>query len=313
MGTKIAILLATYNGEKYLSQQLDSILNQTYQNIKIYVSDDFSTDKTMDILKEYSLKYADRIVILPNEKKLGGACNNFLSLVERVDSDIYFFCDQDDVWNSDKIEKTVRCFETQSDKNIPLLVHSDLKVVDANLNEISPSFLSLTNKSKHLTWKEYLVENNNVVGCTSAINKSLAKMYIRNYQKINKDKLFMHDSFFALLASIAGNIEFIDEALINYRQHGNNSVGAKKKSNLFISIHNKVNNLKSSKKLFRQREENVGEVLKCCNELNNEKVSLAKEFSNLYLKHKYSRIFFLVRHGIKRKSFFENIYIWLAI
>ena len=192
-------------------------------------------------------------------------------------------------------------------------MHSDLKVVDANLNEISPSFLSLTNKSKHLTWKEYLVENNNVVGCTSAINKSLAKMYIRNYQKINKDKLLMHDSFFALLASIAGNIEFIDEALINYRQHGNNSVGAKKKSNLFISIHNKVNNLKSSKKLFRQREENVGEVLKCCNELNNEKVSLAKEFSNLYLKHKYSRIFFLVRHGIKRKSFFENIYIWLAI
>ena len=313
MCAKISILLATYNGEKYLSQQLESLLNQTYKDFKIYVSDDFSEDATMEILKKYYRRYADRIIILQNSKKIGGACNNFLSLVERVESDIYFFCDQDDVWNADKIEKTIKIFETQSDKSVPLLVHSDLRVVDANLQILSPSYLSMTNKSKYLNWKEYLVENNNVVGCTMAINKTLADLYKRNSIHIFKDKLFMHDSFFAQLASLTGKIEFLDASLVEYRQHENNTVGATEKTSTLYSIRNKLRDYKQARYSFLNREENISEVIKCCKSFYNEKIIVAEEFSKLHKRNKIARWCFLIRNNIKRKSFFENIYVLFFI
>lgn len=310
---KIAVLLSTYNGAKYIRKQIDSVLQQTYNEIEIYISDDFSSDETLEIIQEYVFKYPNIFHILNNKSKLGGACKNFLSLVERVDADIYFFCDQDDYWHHDKIEKTLTCYERLNDAKNPTLIHSDLRIVDSELNVINSSFMDFTKKSSHLTWKDYLVENNNVVGCTAAINKVLAELYKKNCSKINKDKIFMHDSFFAQLASLSGKIEYIDEALIDYRQHGNNTVGAKEKGHLLHLIKNKFTNLKEGELLFIKKEENVSEVLKCLTFECNEKISVATDFSQLYDKGKLSKINFLLKNKIHRKSFFENIYLWFCI
>ena len=103
MKEKIDVLLATYNGEKYLKEQIDSILNQTYQNIHLIISDDCSKDETQKILKEYKEK-DDRITVYIQEQNLG-YIKNFEFLLEKVESDYYMLSDQDDVWLPEKIEK----------------------------------------------------------------------------------------------------------------------------------------------------------------------------------------------------------------
>lgn len=99
----IAILMATYNGEKYLGEQIESILAQTYKDWHLYIHDDGSKDNTVTILKEFVAKHSQQITLLEYSSQ-GGACRNFLSMLERVDAPYYMFSDQDDVWLNEKIE-----------------------------------------------------------------------------------------------------------------------------------------------------------------------------------------------------------------
>ncbi len=141
---KINILLSTYNGSKYLKEQLDSLLSQTYKDIEIIVRDDGSSDDTLDILKSYDIK------LLETKQNLG-AMGSFAELlsyaVANSDSEYFMFCDQDDVWNSQKIEKTLEKMQGMEEKfgDIPLLVHTDLEVVDEELNTINSSFMKYQN------------------------------------------------------------------------------------------------------------------------------------------------------------------------
>ena len=139
MNEKIDILLATYNGEKYLKEQIDSLLNQTYNNIQIIISDDCSTDKTREILKEYEKN--ENIKIFYQEENLGYV-KNFEFLLKQVENNLYMLCDQDDVWKKEKIEKTVEKLEKE---NLDL-VFGDLEVVDEKLNTIHKSY----NKYMHM-------------------------------------------------------------------------------------------------------------------------------------------------------------------
>ena len=142
---QIDILLATYNGEKYLEEQLNSILNQTYSNIRILISDDCSKDKTRKILEKYAQK-DNRIQLYFQEKNLGYV-KNFEFLLRQVENDIYMLSDQDDVWQETKVEHTYKkLIESNAD-----LVFTDLEVVDENLKTIYPSFndyMKLTRKIK---------------------------------------------------------------------------------------------------------------------------------------------------------------------
>lgn len=134
MEEKVDVLLATYNGEKYLKEQIDSILNQTYQNINLIISDDNSNDSTRKILEEYK-KIDNRIKIYLQDKNLG-YIKNFEFLLTKVESNYYMLSDQDDVWLPEKIEKSMK---TLKEKNADL-VFGDLEVVDEKLNTIYPSF-----------------------------------------------------------------------------------------------------------------------------------------------------------------------------
>ena len=126
--SKIAILLATYNGEKYIQEQLDSLLDQSYQDFKIYIHDDDSKDMTVDILMKYKKMFPKKIKILEG-KSTGSPKNNFLYLLGNVDAEYYMFCDQDDFWKKDKVQKTYDKMIENEEKNKskPILVFSDFR------------------------------------------------------------------------------------------------------------------------------------------------------------------------------------------
>ncbi len=219
----LTVLLATYNGEKYLKEQIESLLSQTYSDFQILIHDDGSTDGTMAIINSYMTKYPEKIKYLEGEK-CGGACQNFSFMLSKCDSEYIMFCDQDDVWFPDKIEITMDSMREAEriSPNLPVLVHGDLTVTDGDLNVIDKSFFHFQSiNGKRATFSHLLVQNY-VTGCTVMINRNL------------KDKCgeiprecAMHDWWLALVCSLFGEIVFINRPLLYYRQHEGNKVGAK--------------------------------------------------------------------------------------
>ena len=224
MSDEISILMATYNGIKFLPELLASLKAQTYSNWVLYVQDDLSTDGTSDYIFTEGVK-DHRIKLLPNTEKLG-AMKNFMTLLSRISSSYYMFCDQDDVWLPTKIEKTfckMKEMEKGVDKNCPLVVHTDLCVVDENLKEISPSFwdMSRINPTLLKTFAEQ-AGHNLVTGCTMMINRQA-----RDVSLVFSDKTLMHDAW-VLFCSLKNNgvVGEVREPTILYRQHGKNTLGA---------------------------------------------------------------------------------------
>ncbi len=219
---EITILLSTYNGEKYLKEQLNSLFSQTYKDFEIIVRDDISSDKTLEILKSYDVK------IIESKQNLG-AKKSFSTLLEYAlqnsDSEYFMFCDQDDVWNHDKIEKTLakmKELEAFYGNEKPLLIHTDLEVVDENLGTISNSMWEYEYILPKCNSFNRLLIQNTVTGCTMMINRKLALKSL----DIPKEAI-MHDWWIGLVASYFGKIGYINASTIKYRQHGNNTIGAK--------------------------------------------------------------------------------------
>lgn len=215
---QIDILLATYNGEKYLKTQLDSILNQTHKNIRILINDDCSTDGTIDILKEYEEK-DERIKVQYNEKNLG-YIKNFENLLTRVENDYFALSDQDDFWMEYKIEKSLdKLINENAD-----LVFTDLEPVNEDLTTITPSLVKFMkmdkNIKKHKDYKLVFLRNC-VTGCTIISKREL----INKYMPIPKQNPMVHDWWMALIISQIGKIAFLDEPTIKYRQHIDNQLG----------------------------------------------------------------------------------------
>lgn len=237
---KIDILLATYNGQQYLREQLDSILSQSYSNFRLLISDDLSVDSTREILAEYVEK--DKRIIVFNQEKNLGVVKNFEFLLKKVESKYYMFLDQDDIWKENKIEKSIQTLEeTNSD-----LVYTDLEVVDENLNVTYESYWKLKgiyNKIKKYNNFESLYLNNFVTGCTILSKGELISEVL---PLPNTSKFVLHDYWIPLILSQKYKITYIEEPLIKYRQHKNNKVGSKKKTDelksfeeirsLFISV-----------------------------------------------------------------------------
>lgn len=221
------ILLATYNGVEYLTTQITSIIEQDYSNWSLLISDDGSTDGTVDIIKHFEAQ-DDRISSLPKRTdKLQGVVGNFSYLLEvaiDVDSDVFMFSDQDDFWLPDKISNFISHIQGMKTvwRDKPCIVHSDMQVVDHQLRHIATSFMTFQGLT-HLNNEQFkcLAVQNFVTGCVSAFNKNL----IRLSTPLPNDAL-MHDWWMALVASLTGSITFIDKPTIKYRQHLSNQVGA---------------------------------------------------------------------------------------
>ncbi|RME60801.1 glycosyltransferase family 2 protein [Candidatus Parcubacteria bacterium] len=224
----VTILLATYNGEKYISEQIDSIREQSFQDWTLLVRDDGSTDHTVNIIKAFC-ETDSRIHFVEDGLGHLGVVACFERLLEITQSgksaDYICLSDQDDIWLPDKLEcqlNTMSALEEQYSG--PVLIHTDLKVVDKSLNLIASSYVNLRRLSVPVErpYKTLAVQNY-VTGCTIMLNRALLEIVLP-FPK----GLLMHDWWLALCAASAGYIHFMPEQTVLYRQHGKNVLGAAK-------------------------------------------------------------------------------------
>jgi glycosyltransferase involved in cell wall biosynthesis len=221
---RLEILLATYNSARYLSEQLDSLFAQTFSDFTVLVSDDGSTDDTSLILSQYWQRFPERIRILQFSGNAGGASANFGRLLECSAAEYVMFCDHDDVWLPDKIAvclDQMRSMEKMHGAESPLLVHTDLVVVGPKLERLNNSFWRFAKINPARDALSQLLAQNVVTGCTMLMNRALCTR-----ASPIPPQAVMHDYWCALVAAISGNIEYIDEGTILYRQHGTNLFGA---------------------------------------------------------------------------------------
>lgn len=283
MEEQIDVLLATYNGEKYLKEQIDSILNQTYQNIRLIISDDGSKDNTRKILKEYEEKDS-RVKVYEQNENLG-CIKNFEFLLKKVENNIYMLSDQDDVWLPEKIEKTYEQFVKEKAD----LVFTDLEVVDSDLQTIESSFndfMKLSRKIKkyiHTTQINYLY--NCVTGCTVM---SKRKWLTQILPLPTKSKYVLHDHWLGLIISLEGKLAYLPEKYIQYRQHEDNEVGTEKISHQFKKLE-QVRELFIHVKLgvfgtYVEQQEKFPEALQQLNQKAYEYFSMLEKKKNFNFK-----------------------------
>jgi glycosyltransferase involved in cell wall biosynthesis len=248
---RIAIAMATYNGELFIAEQIESILNQTYTNWVLYIHDDDSTDCTVSIIKSYVSIHPEKIKMLDDSFVFGNPLENFSYIITSISNgyDYYMFSDQDDYWLSNKIEVTIsKMLEVNSNSSgLMKLVHSDLIISDDNLNIISESMWSYQKINFRHNDTISLLAQNNVTGCTMMFDRHVKL----NCFPIPREAL-MHDWWLAVNVSHYGVIDYIEAPTIIYRQHSSNSVGAKKIDFYYyigkIASINKI--IKYNKKLY---------------------------------------------------------------
>lgn len=304
-----AILMATYNGEKYINEQITSLINQSYTDWILYIRDDGSTDKTKEIEEKYSKLYPNKIKIVQKENSVSGSKYNFWELckfVSNTDCKYIMFCDQDDVWNNDKIEKTINLMKQSETEtpNIPVLVHTDLEVVDKDLNILNNSFIKYMSLNPKYKTIEKLLIQNNVTGCTMMINRLLLEKALLTS---NIDNIIMHDWWIALIASVFGRIVFLDSATIKYRQHKDNVIGAKKTNSLKYIISRIFSKDTINDKLKSAIEQSKLFVNFYDNNLNGKTSALINTFSNIAKFNKIKRIYTIIKYGFWKQGIIRVI------
>lgn len=239
----VHVVLCSRNGEAYLREQIDSILGQTAPDVRLWISDDASTDRTPEIEREYAARNPDRVRVVFRQEPSGGAARHFLLALRHFaeeasdgtnsDSEkpaprYFMFADQDDVWHPDKVEKTLaamRKAEAEAAPDVPVLVHCDMRVTDENGNEIAPSYVRYQQLSPERCGLNRLLVQNTVTGGAMMMNAPLLRLVL---SRPLPQHAVMHDFWIALVAAAFGKIVFLDAPLYDYRQHAANVLGATK-------------------------------------------------------------------------------------
>ncbi|ROR27534.1 glycosyl transferase family 2 [Mobilisporobacter senegalensis] len=304
----VGIVMATYNGEKYVREQIDSILENTYTDWKLWLCDDGSKDGTISILKEYEEKYPEKIIVYQNPKNLGVVLN-FLEGAKRCDTDYVMFCDQDDIWMKDKIQRTLEFLkkaEEKEGKGYPVTVFSDVIVVDANLREIYPSFYRVSRlDTKKLDLNHLLIENK-LIGCTIMMNSAI-KNLLTNLPKSAR----VHDWWIALVTSGFGKIEYLPKATLLYRQHGNNVIGNQSFLNY---VQNRIKNLQKQKQILLDTQRQAYEFFQIYKEqLSQENKKVIYDFATLYRKNWFQRRYIILTRGYLKTGLIRNLGVFLII
>lgn len=217
---KVQVLLSAYNGEQYISEQIQSILNQTHAAVSILIRDDGSTDKTMELLDQWVTTHPDKNKLIKGTNV--GVVSSFFELLRAADAeaDYYCFCDQDDVWLDHKVEHAIARLDSSIYTEVPAMVFTSTYLTDDKLNRKGawpkhpaqePSFFNA-------------LYENIAIGATITMNRSARNLFI-NSQSVDSQKVLMHDWWFYLLVSAFGTVIYDNKPSMLYRQHNNNVVG----------------------------------------------------------------------------------------
>jgi rhamnosyltransferase len=216
---KINIVMSTYNGEQFLAEQIDSIQQQTFKDWQLLIRDDGSSDQTPEIIKSFVAQDPRIVFINEHDRENFGVIKNFFTLIKHDKADYYFFSDQDDVWLEDKLETMLTAARQYPDQ-LPLMVYTDLCIVDQNLQVMNQSMIRSQSHHANTELVQELTENT-VTGGVAMINHALAERWR------TLDNIIMHDWYLAVLATAIGKLVYIDQPGELYRQHDNNVLGAR--------------------------------------------------------------------------------------
>lgn len=319
----VTVLLCTYNGAAYVRAQLQSILDQTVQDLHVVVSDDGSTDETLEIVEAMAAVHPGRITILRQDPPTGSAQRHFLKLlVERAYdmADYIMLSDQDDVWLPEKVEKTLARMQADEaacraagEANASILVHCDSRIVDRALREIAPSFVAYQKMTPSRCQLQQLLVQNNVVGGALMMNRTLAERITAI-----PAHCVMHDQWIALIASAFGHIDFVPESLYLYRQHGDNVLGAGKGSRIMeilgrFGIGRKDGKTKAemdahSQNVYREMFLQAECFRSCFDaELSVQQKHLLDEFTAIPKRKRLGKICTILRYGFTYNLFHRTV------
>lgn len=216
--SQVAILMSTYNGEKYLQEQIKSIQAQTNHSWHLYIRDDGSSDNTVQLLSKIADE-DERITFVNEDSQQNvGVIHSFMTLLRQTSARYYMFSDQDDYWLPDKVDRAIKTVSNYDNQNIPVCYHTELQEVDAALKPIG-----LMKNGRVWSDSLHFLFGNCVTGCTMLINQSLKDKLILS--QLDENKIMMHDWWFALVASVFGKVIYDPKPSIKYRQHSDNVVG----------------------------------------------------------------------------------------
>jgi glycosyltransferase involved in cell wall biosynthesis len=298
-----AICLSSYNGALFLSQQLRSLESQTYDlsQLTLIVRDDGSSDECYELLEQFAGESSIRIELLNDQTNLGvkKSFELLINVALQNGAEYIMFCDQDDVWQSDKVSKTMTMMQQMeiSSHHQPILIHSNLSVVDRDLAILHNSFWTYQNIDPTQMNLHQLIVKNNITGCTMMINRTLAEK-IRNIPQ----EAIMHDWWIAMVASAFGQIGYLDESLILYRQHSTNDTGAKQYGwRYWLSRFMKKQSLE--KYILQTRA-----FLECYrDQLNPTHIEMLEAVSRLDKMNWFERRKTLIKYKIFKNGFVRNI------
>lgn len=345
----VEIIMAAYHGEKYIWQQLRSIMNNTYEDIHVSIYDDSactevnqaeeklnhvdqkanqadeivnSVDEKVNhldvkvnhptemgqIVLDMQKQYGGRFTYVKN-KQNKGCTRNFLEGLRESTAQYCMFSDQDDVWNQDKIEVTLRKMqelEREYGVDTPLVVFTDATVVDADLNLIHMSF----HRSNHLDVTKldlpHLLMENKLIGCTVMVNEALRKLLVQLPENAR-----VHDWWIALLAASFGKIGYVDKSTLLYRQHEENVIGNQEYTSY---IKKRLMNLKAQRAVLYSNMKQAKEFLKIyANQLEEDKKIEIERFANLTKKNWFYRRYAVLRYGYLKTGLPRIIGILLVI
>lgn len=303
----IQVLLATYNGDDFLVEQLESLLAQDLV-MSVLVRDDGSSDRTQEIIRGYVNKFPEKFVFHEGEERLG-AKGSFDWLLNKSTASYVAFCDQDDVWKPNKTRvllERMRELEDKLGKDTPILVHSDLAVVNQDMALIHPSFWAFSGLDARRNGLPQLLVTNTVTGCAMLANRAL----VERASPIPFEAT-MHDHWFALVAAALGHIESVSEPLVAYRQHELNAVGAQ-----IYSWRSQINKLitKCGRADIFELEAQAAILHQRYSQIVTPQLDEAVEgFSKLQEKSWLARRLFMLRHGIMRSGMARNLGLFLCV
>lgn len=300
----IDVLLATFNGARFLPEQLESLERQTHSDWRLIVRDDGSTDRSITIVEAFAERHSERVQILPRDGRGPlGACGNFAALLEASDAPYFMFCDQDDLWFPDKIAdllRALRAVEERRGADTPILAHSDLLVTDDALRVLHRSFWRYSRLLDPTAPRRpaRLIIQNYVTGCAAIGNAALRRTALPIPSEAR-----MHDWWVAMVAAILGEITEHEAPTILYRQHHGNEIGAKPAGLLAVIsriIRTLGAEMQDTRIAFAKSQQQAAAFRKVYeNLLSPDMERILSEFSCLHASAFWKRKSFLFRYGLQ--------------